>query len=208
MGYALAFIAAGVAGLVIDVPLTDFQRTGVEIGFIAACASLATMTGNNRFADFDRFIGEAYRTPISIRLFGKKWELPGEAPATTILKAQRFRAQAVEIAKDPQRELTEAEVEELSPMLSYDFETALRELIGHEIADEWLDKLSYEGLQAVFWRLIALYEGASADEGDESEPAPFDHQGSPIRISSNAGAPSKPTSPGSTILTSPGKSIR
>jgi hypothetical protein len=166
----------------------------------------------SRFVNVDRFLQEVDEEPITIRLFGKKWELPGDAPADAIVRARRARQLAFELAeraeRDPNEALSEDEVEHIRATLGFDFDKELRRLVGDTLVDQWIatGKLGYRKLRDLFWHIVDVYEdgGDGEDEPeDEAEPvgeAPAPKKGArkPATRSSKTSTSSKPTSKGST----------
>lgn len=119
--------------------------------------------------DFDTWAAEHTAAPIRFRLFDRDWDLPGDAPAATMLKLHRLEivADAAKRGELPDAD-TVAEMEEMST------ERIVRELAGDDVVDQWIGLgITHRMLQAISGRLYQLHSGANlasnADDGDESE---------------------------------------
>lgn len=149
-----------------------------------------------RFEDFDAFLGESGISPATeatsfeIKLLGKKWHLPRRVPATAILRAQRFRAAALELAgmaedmidaaKDGtdadvqglMAELSESDVARAKEALAFDFEVEAKIIATPENVEAWLERgLTYSALQAVYWRLIGKHESGELERAEGESKA-------------------------------------
>lgn len=139
---------------------------------------------NDRYADFDAAFAEADAEPITMRLYGRVWSLPGNMPAGAVLKVTRLMA-----AGKAEHELTFAELLDLAA-----------DLIPRETLDVWCGKgLDAEQLAKVLAWLMRIYMGKDVEDGDGpgEAPAPDGALGS----SSNDGGFSRPTSPATTSST-------
>lgn len=152
-----------------------------------------------RTKDFDEFFDEIEQKPVRVKLLGRWWVLPAEAPAATILKLQRALVASIELrmmkALDPNKELSEAEIERFREHLEdFNTERELRGLVGDDIVDEWFAAgLGYKKLGPVLWWLVSVYEGTEEPGEDDPEG---DDAGEARAPSAGHTASSRPSSSG------------
>lgn len=90
------------------------------------------------YKDFDKFFNEMKKkSPITIRLYGREWELPADLPASTMLVA-------INTAKDGKSELTQASQMELA-----------LDMLGRANVDEWCKLgMTFPQLEKIMnWRI-------------------------------------------------------
>lgn len=74
------------------------------------------------YRDFDKFFNEmTKKSPITIKLYGKKWDLPADLPASTMLVA-------LASSKEGHTELTQARQMQLAI-----------DMLGRENVQQWCD---------------------------------------------------------------------
>lgn len=178
---------------------------------------------SRRFRDFDSFLEEQTKEPVTIGLFDKEWALPEQASAEQILRLQRVRAASVQLAQvvqgDAERVLSDAEITEFKSNLEdFDIQKEAEQLLGRENVAAWMKDhgLTFKALASIFWWAVSVYEGSDAafaggeDPGEARAPkgaaqkrAQAKHQtakkaASRRSTSSKTSGRSKPTSTAST----------
>lgn len=129
----------------------------------------------SRFRNFDKFSEEASGESLTVRVMGKKWELPPDAPAAEIAHLQRVRSVVVEMREERGElnetdELTEEEEKQIREVLRFDPKAMLSNCIGAETVDAWFELgITHKHFQHVFWSIMADYESGGISESDEEE---------------------------------------
>lgn len=145
-----------------------------------------------RYRDYDAAFAEANREapPIVIRLFGQDWELPGDLPASVVVRLTRMMADG-----RSEDELSVAEQMTLA-----------MDVIPAEVLDAWLAKgLDTDQLAVILLDVVSEY-GAQLDDPSSDSDGGEGPEGSAPETgdtpSSNSSSPtgplSRPTSPAST----------
>lgn len=167
------------------------------------------MTSKN-YIDFDAADNEGNGEPLTVKVSGKKYELPASPPALAMLKIRRIYSQLAEVMlKKEQGKLTKQDDEMLVELAdSMHIEDMLGQLVGKELVDEWLDSgISDVKLKGIFRSLWNRYNSASGEDdgdgdGDVSPKVPANRaqkrSASRRKPSSSTGRASKPISVAST----------
>jgi hypothetical protein len=144
------------------------------------------MSDDSRFVDYDAAFAEQEEQakPLTRKLFGQTWKLPGVPPAAVVLRLARLMADG-----RSEDDLTEAE----TMLLAAD-------IIPSETLDVWLAKgLGVDELGLIIEDLMTAYGpqllAVTAADAEGNPPAPVETTPTP---SSPTGASSKLTSPAST----------
>lgn len=101
----------------------------------------------NRHFDFDQFMAEKEHKPVTLKAFGKKYELPHSLPALLIVKTLKMQ-------KRGQESTSEEDVIEMA-----------ESIFGKKNLDEFLKKgLTMDGLDALIENVIGLYTGGAIED--------------------------------------------
>lgn len=119
------------------------------------------------FFDFDAWAAEHEQAPIRFRLFGRDWDLPGDVPASTMLKMQKLEVIAETGVIPDGVNLADLSVEAL-----------VGEFVGADVLTEWLNLgIKQRTLQAIAGRLYALHNGAQPRTDDDPDDTAGDADG-------------------------------
>lgn len=144
----------------------------------------------DRFVDYDAAFAEAEnaRKPLTRRLFGRDWELPGVPPAAVLIRLSRLTADG-----RTDDDLTAGE----QMLLAAD-------MIPKNVLDEWLALgLDTDGLALILQDLMREYgKYFTGDSGGAVPEAEAPTGGAASTIYSATGVFSKPTSNATTASTS------
>lgn len=158
----------------------------------------------DRFKDFDAAAADRDAEPITFRMFGKDWVLPGEPPAALVLRVARMVAE-LRARHGDDVDLTRLEGD-LAPedlvLLATD---AISAPVLRALEDEGLTTTQLGELLSWLlgeWKVFA--KGADGVGEAQAPPgAASTTPSAPYGGSSTGGGTSKPTSPASTPSTSP-----
>lgn len=111
--------------------------------------------------DFDAWYDEHVEKTIPIKLMGKTWNLPGDAPAAALLKIQRLE-QIIATAETDDDIPDDLDLNELS------YENIVRSLVGDELLEKWLAAgIKGKLLQEVSRHLYRVYTGRNVKPADD-----------------------------------------
>lgn len=118
---------------------------------------------SNPAHDFDAWYAENIKNTIPIRLMGKTWELPGDAPAAALLKLQRLEHVILTAT-------TDEDIPDDLDLGALSYENIVRDLVGGDLLQQWLDAgIGSRLLQEVSRRLYRIYTGREVASDDDSE---------------------------------------
>lgn len=113
--------------------------------------------------DFDAWYDENIAKTIPIRLMGKTWDIPGDAPAAVLLRIQRLEHVILTATTDD-------DIPDDLDLTALSYENIVRDLVGDDLLQQWLsDGIRSKQLQEVSRRLYRIYTGSdvTADEASE-----------------------------------------
>lgn len=117
--------------------------------------------------DFDAWYDENVEKTIPIKLMGKLWDLPGDAPAAALLRIQRLEHILLTAT-------TDEDIPDNLDLSGLSYENIVRDLVGDDLLQKWLaGGIKGQLLQEVSRRLYRIYTGrevaAVVEEADGGE---------------------------------------
>jgi hypothetical protein len=164
--------------------------------------------------DFDAWFNEDV-TLYRFKLLGRTWELPGAAPAATVLRYQKLMDYIVQADLPEGAEVTEADLPDGMTADDLSFNAVLNEFAGQEMVAKWMELgLTDEHIPRIAQRLVDRYvlgnkggeaSGKAPKQPQDRRPAKKTTARRPRKssaASSSTGPASKPPGKRSTTATS------